>query len=62
MTQKQKNEKEKQATRVLYVAVAAMLVVMAVIVMLTSVLSRISPDPNTSDTQISSTKGSKESE
>lgn len=57
MTQKQKNEKEKQATRVLYVAVAAMLVVMAVIVMLTSVLSRISPDPNTSDTGISANTG-----
>ncbi len=50
MTTKQKNEKEKQATRVLYLAVAAMLVVMAVIVMLSSVLSNIAKDPSVTDT------------
>ncbi|MBQ5777934.1 MAG: M23 family metallopeptidase [Oscillospiraceae bacterium] len=53
MTTKQKNEKEKQATRVLYLAVAAMLVVMAVIVMLSSMLSNVADDLNAIDTQSS---------
>ncbi len=50
MNTKQKNEKEKQATRVLYVSVAAMLLVMAVIVMLSSMLSGMS-SPSPSDTE-----------
>lgn len=41
MNTKERNEKEKQATRVLYISVAAMLVVMAVIVTLSSILSRV---------------------
>ena len=41
MNTKERNEKEKQATKVLYIAVAAMLVVMAVIVTLSSILSRV---------------------
>ena len=57
MTTKQKNEKEKQATRVLYLAVAAMLVVMAVIVMLSSVLSNIANDPNAPGTQTGTDTG-----
>ena len=40
MNTKDRNEKEKQATKVLYIAVGSMLVVMAVIVVLSSALSR----------------------
>ena len=40
MNTKDRKEKEKQATKVLYMAVAGMLVVMALIVTLSSVLSR----------------------
>ncbi len=46
MNIKGKTEKEKQATKVLYITVAAMLVVMAVIVMLSSMLSNIADDVN----------------
>lgn len=52
MNTKDRNEKEKQATKVLYIAVGSMLVVMALIVTLSSVLSRTrKPTPSeTTDT------------
>lgn len=57
MNIRSKNEKEKQATKVLYVTVAAMLVVMAVIVLLSSMLSNIAEDVNGIDTQSSAADG-----
>lgn len=54
MNSKQKSEKEKQANKVLYITVAAMLIVMAAIVMLSSMFSR-SNTPADSDSQNSGT-------
>ncbi len=44
---KQKNEKEMQANKVLYITVAAMLIVMATVVLLSSMLSRAKPSVDT---------------
>lgn len=49
MNIKDKNEKEKQANKILYITVVGMLVVMAVIVMITSALSRPKDPANSPD-------------
>ena len=51
MNTKGKLEKEKQATKLLSITVASMLIIMAVIVMLSSMLSNVAEDLNAIDSQ-----------
>lgn len=52
MNNQTKKEKEKQATRILYFTIAAMLFVMAIVVALSSVISNDKPLPEVTDTDI----------